>query len=150
MKRHNSLISLSHDHHHGLILAQLIKKNAPKYKNLPNTIDGKVEYTIYFYNTELVKHFRQEEEILFPPSKGKDESLDILIGEIITEHKKIRILVEALKTKNHFEEILDELGNLLESHIRKEERKLFPEIEKVIAEDEMMKISNAMALFDSN
>lgn len=142
MKRHKSLYPFSHDHHHGLILVQLIKKNAPKYKNLPNTIDGKVEYTIYFYNTELVKHFHNEEVILFPPAKVKDESLDKLIKEIILEHKKIRNIVESLKTTNHYEDVLDELGNFLESHIRKEERELFPEIEKVLSATELEQIAS--------
>jgi len=144
MKRYKSLYSFSHDHHHGLILAQLIKKNAPKYKDLPNTIDGKVEYTIYFYNTELVKHFRQEEEILFPPAKGKDESLEKLIKEIVSEHKRIKSLVDSLKTSNECEEVLDELGNLLESHIRKEERKLFPGIENVLTDIELINIGKAI------
>jgi len=137
MKRHKSLYPLSHDHHQGLILAQIIKKNAPKYKNLPDTLDGKVEYTINFYNIELVKHFRQEEEILFPAAKGKDKRIDSLIDEIISEHRKIESLVESLKTKNNYKEILNELGNLLESHIRKEERNLFPEIEKILTEEEL-------------
>ena len=137
MKRHKSLYPLSHDHHQGLILAQILKKNAPKYKNLPDTIDGKVEYTINFYKVELVKHFRQEEEILFPVAKGKDKKIDLLIDEIISEHRKIENLVDSLKTKSDQVEILDELGNLLESHIRKEERNLFPEIERILSEEEL-------------
>ena len=146
MKRHRSLYPLSHDHHQGLILAQLIKKNAPKYKNLPNTIDGKVEYTIYFYNTELVKHFRNEEEILFPPAKGKDKKIDSLIDEIISEHRKIKSLVDSLKSENNYENVLDELGNLLESHIRKEERSLFPEIEKILSEKELELLATKLAI----
>jgi len=149
MKRHKSLYSLSHDHHHGLILAQLIKKNAPKYKNLPNTIDGKVEYTVNFYNVELKKHFRQEEEILFPAVKGKDKKISSLIDEIISEHRKIETLVDSLKEKENQTEILDELGYLLESHIRKEERNLFSEIEKLLSDDELMKISKVMEKFGS-
>jgi len=41
IKRDKALHILSHDHHHGLILAQLIKKGSPQYKNLPNTTEGK-------------------------------------------------------------------------------------------------------------
>jgi len=137
MKRHKGLYSLSHDHHQGLILAQLIKKSAPKYKNLPDTTDGKTEYTINFYNVELLKHFKQEEEILFPAVKGKDKAIDSLIDEIISEHRRIKSLVDSLKAKNNHEQLLDELGNLLELHIRKEERILFPAIEKLLSEDEL-------------
>jgi hemerythrin-like domain-containing protein len=76
--------------------------------------------------------------------KGKNRMIDLLIDEIISEHRKIKSLVESLKTKSDQAEILDELGNLLESHIRKEERNLFPEIERILSKDELTNISNAL------
>jgi iron-sulfur cluster repair protein YtfE (RIC family) len=137
MKRHIALQPLTRDHHQGLILAQMIKKGAPQYRGMPADPEGKTEYTLSFYKTDLSKHFKEEEEILFPFVKAKDESLDLLIDEIISEHRKIETLVNSLKTKNNSEQILDELGKLLESHIRKEERNLFTEIEKILSEDEL-------------
>ena len=128
IKRDKALHILSHDHHHGLILAQLIKKGSPQYKNLPNTTEGKKDYSINFYNDELVKHFEDEENILFPVVNGKDDEIDSLIEEIITEHKKIKQLVNQLESNEDVENTLDELGNILESHIRKEERNLFMKI----------------------
>ncbi len=145
MKRHKSLFSLSHDHHHGLVLAQLIKINAPEYKNLPNTVEGKVEYTINFYNIELLKHFSQEEKILFPAAKGKDKKVDLLIDEIISEHRKIDKLVSELKSENDCVQILDELGNLLDNHIRKEERELFPMIQNILTDAELEKLNGKFA-----
>ena len=76
MKRHKALIPLSHDHHHGLLLAQLIKKNAPDYKGLPKDLNGKIKYTIDIYNSSLKQHFDDEEKILFPAVTGKDALLD--------------------------------------------------------------------------
>lgn len=129
MKRHINLIPLSHDHHHGLVLANLIKLNAPVYKGLPNELSGKIEYTKNFFNTELVRHFKEEEEILYPLVKGKSKDIDILFREIFVEHVQIKKLVEQLDASTEPHIVLDKLGRLLENHIRKEERELFEMIQ---------------------
>lgn len=141
MKRHPSLYTLSHDHHQGLILAQQLKKGAPQYKGMPSTLESKKEYTIQFYKSELIQHFKDEEEILFPAVGKKNDVINKLIVEIISEHRKMESLVSALKKANNLEDVLNEFGILLEKHIRKEERELFVEIEKVLTEVELSDIS---------
>lgn len=140
IKRHKSLQPLSRDHHHGLILAQILKKGAPEYKGLPTTVEGKKEYTIIFYNSELVKHFKNEEEILFPLVKGRSADVDELTDEIVNEHRKMENLISEIQNTKDLERILDEFGTLLEKHIRKEERKLFPEIEMILTEGELSEL----------
>jgi len=137
MKRHPALYTLSHDHHQGLILAQQLKKGAPQYKGMPSTIEGKKEFTISFYNTGLIKHFKDEEEILFPMSSGKNASIDKLIAEIVNEHRKLEALIEEIRTTAELERVMDELGHLLEKHIRKEERELFVMIEEALNENDL-------------
>ena len=145
IKRHKALHILSHDHHHGLRLAQLIKKGSPHYKNLPDTTEGKKDYTIRFFNDELIKHFDDEEKILFPAVKGKNNEADELIIKIIDEHKKIKDLVGKLESDVNTEETLDELGNLLESHIRTEERELFMMIQNNLTEQELTDIEKQLS-----
>ena len=41
MIRHSSIVSLSREHHGALILARLLQKDAPPYKNLPKDLKGK-------------------------------------------------------------------------------------------------------------
>jgi len=144
IKRDKALHILSHDHHHGLILAQLIKKGSPQYKNLPNTTEGKKDYSIKFYYDELIKHFTDEEKILFPVVNGKDDGIDELIEEIKTEHKNIKQLINWLESDEDVENTLDELGNILESHIRKEERDLFMKIQEILTEDELTSIEKQL------
>ena len=144
MKRHTALYSLSHDHHQGLILAQQIKKGAPQYKGMPSTVEGKRDYTIQFYNSELNRHFANEEEILFPAVKNKNAELDRKIAEIISEHRKMETLIRDLEKTDRFENVLDELGYLLEKHIRKEERELFVRIEEVLNENELESLSTIL------
>ena len=144
MKRHPALYQLSHDHHQGLILAQQLKKGTPQYKGMPSTLEGKKEYAISFYRTELVKHFEDEEKILFPSVIKRDDEVDKLIEEVISEHRKMESLVKDLMRKSDVEDMLDELGRLLENHIRKEERKLFPKIEEILSEGELKTIGKKL------
>jgi iron-sulfur cluster repair protein YtfE (RIC family) len=145
IKRQKALAPLSRDHHQGLILAQLIKKNAPEYKDLPKTTSGKVEYTISFYKNELVKHFFNEEEILYPAVKNKSNEIDVLFEEIISEHKKIKQLVVQLEFSENKSDILNELGVLLELHIRKEERLLFEKIQNLLSEEELTQLEKKLS-----
>ena len=135
MKRHESLIALSHDHHHGLMLAQLIKKGAPEYKGLPTDLNGKVNHAKEAWKKELKLHFENEEKILFPFVKGRAAELDLLIGEILDEHKLIEQLVKDLDTNADKEEILNQLGLALEEHIRKEERQVFQKIQHLLGDE---------------
>jgi len=89
----------------------------------------------------LVKHFQDEEEILFPAVKNKNDELDRKIAEIISEHRKMESLIKVLEKTDQLENVLEELGHLLEKHIRKEERELFMDIEKVLSENELKVIS---------
>jgi iron-sulfur cluster repair protein YtfE (RIC family) len=144
MKRHKALQSLSQEHHHGLLLAQLIKAESPDYKNLPNTTNGKKEYTIRFFEENLVPHFKKEEEVLFPCSRGKNVEIEKQIDELIDQHKKIYQLVARLNVSASPETELNELGNLLEVHIRKEERELFRELQLILSEDELSKLESEL------
>lgn len=145
MKRHHALYLLSHDHRQGLILAQLLKKGAPHYKGMPSTLNGKKAYAISFYNSELIKHFNDEEKSLFPFVEGKNQEIDKLISELIPEHRKIELCVKNLEDSPDLEDLLDELGNLLEKHIRREERQLFVQIEEILEEKELSSIAEKLS-----
>lgn len=145
IKRHNALAPLSRDHHRGLILSQLIKKDAPDYKDLPKTTFDKVKYTINFYKSELVKHFKNEEDILYPAVKNKSNEIDELFEDIISEHNKIKQLVVQLESGEKNSDILNELGVLLELHIRKEERLLFEKIQNLLSDEELTQLKKKIS-----
>ena len=93
MKRHRSLIPLSRDHHRGLLLAQLLKKDAPEYKGLPTDATGKYNYLLDKWKFELKPHFKNEEKILFSSVKGISQQVDLLINELKTEHDELTKLI---------------------------------------------------------
>ena len=137
MKRHPALIKLSREHHSGLMLAQLTKKGSPKYKNMPQDINSKLEYTLSVFSDEILPHFRFEENILIPFIRGKDNSIDKLSTEILNEHEKIYSIINSLSNNEDILENLYLLGELLDSHIRKEERDWFERIQLVLTNDEL-------------
>ena len=144
IKRHEALQPLSRDHHRGLILAQLIKRNAPEYKGMPTSIEGKKEYTISFYKNELKQHFLDEENKLFTLASNKNDELDRLIEELLIEHREIIYLIEKITSSSQPEILLHEIGQKLESHIRKEEREVFVKIEKALDENELLGFSSSL------
>lgn len=141
MANRKSLFSISHDHFHGLMVAQIIKKGSSVSKDLLNDIDDKVRYTIHFYDQELVNHFYIEEQILQPLVRGISKEIDGLFDDLINEHKLIGDLVKSLNDKIDLENKLDKVSTALENHINQEERVLFPKIQETLSEEELETLS---------
>lgn len=144
MKRHISLIPLSHDHHEALILARLLQKTTPTYKGMPNEPAEKAQYALAFYKDKLLAHFIQEESII-PIVKGITPELDIFMQDIVNEHVELRNLFEQLARETDFLNPIDLLGKTLELHIRKEERQIFPLIQECCSEEALDEIRVLLA-----
>jgi iron-sulfur cluster repair protein YtfE (RIC family) len=143
MKRHKALAHLSREHHGALILSRLIQKNAPAYKELPLTTEGKVDYALKFYESELITHFKDEEGVLNLVKRINAE-LDLLIEIILKEHEDLHVKFQSLRQPSDFIVKLDQLGKMLENHVRKEERELFPLIQEICNEDVMKNIETLL------
>ena len=141
MKRHPSLAPLSRDHHAALILAQLLKENAPAYKGLPTSVSGKAEYAAAFYKTHLIKHFVQEEKML-KKLGSKNEVLATLASEIFYEHERLTEMFTSIGSSDGQVKVLNQLGYELEAHIRKEERMLFPLLQQHCSEEELKSLAS--------
>ena len=89
MKRHEALAPLSREHHSALILAQLLKKDAPAYKGLPTALNEKAAYALHMFITTLQLHFTNEEEML-DKIKNVHTEIDKLSDEIFKEHQQLK------------------------------------------------------------
>ena len=130
--RHPSLISLSHDHHHGLALALRCRKQSLgqlKPMGAAGLRERAGEFSA-FYESNLKAHFRAEEEVLFPALRSAVMESGPIINDLVREHREIRERVPALTVGMGLAKTLFDLGDLLERHIRKEERELFPLFEQ--------------------
>ncbi|MFA6979907.1 MAG: hemerythrin domain-containing protein [Ignavibacteriaceae bacterium] len=150
MKRHSALINLSREHHAALILAQILKKDGPNFKDLPTDDEGKRNYTISFYKTDLAKHFQFEEEILFPFVNKQSDLLKEQTVQLISEHKKLKRLIQKLSTPEDVETMLDRIGMLLEKHIRFEERVYFQKVQEIFPDHELDKLLSRFSDVDGS
>jgi len=125
--RHPSLVSLSHDHHHGLALALRCRKQAlGQLKPMGAAgLRERAKECLEFYANNLVAHFRAEEDILFPAVRGAVPGGEVIVDDLLSQHQEIRRLMSQLDATAGLAKLIFDLGDLLERHIRKEERELF-------------------------
>jgi len=140
MKRHQSLYTLSHDHHHALVQAlNLDKAGAGDDQAVFREAAARFAD---FWRSDLQRHFAQEEQIVLP-LLAKYKAADAAeIGETLEQHSDIARLIGELNEKLARPETIEasQLANLAESlrrHIHYEERELFPAVEASVPEEEL-------------
>lgn len=138
MKRSPELTPLSHDHHQALFAALQLKRAE----------DASVARAALtsFFETHGRKHFRIEEEILLPGWFDGDADADrSLAGRVLEEHLLIRRAVRLAARGELSLDELNEAGDLLEAHVRFEERTLFPAIEARLAGESLVRLGSEIA-----
>tara|TARA_R110000868_G_scaffold342194_2_gene603018 strand:- start:28498 stop:28956 length:459 start_codon:yes stop_codon:yes gene_type:complete len=128
IKRHKALQPLSREHHHGLLLSWKIRSGFNKHIE-PERI--KV-YADWFFKTHLIPHFEMEEQHIFTILKSDNE----LVKKALADHR----LLKRLFVNDDIEKALSKIEEVLEQHIRFEERELFPEIQKMATEEQFQEI----------
>jgi len=136
--RHPGLIPLSHDHHHGLALALKCRKQGlGQIKPMgPEGLRERARELCDFFTANLFKHFRAEEEVLFPLLRSLVPESRTMIDELTTDHERIRSAKVQLESDTGLGKLVFDLGDLLERHIRREERELFPLFEQRVGDED--------------
>lgn len=129
IKRHENLKSLSHDHHHGLLLSWKLRTGLQKNVDP----DRMMNYCQGFHAEHLEPHFSLEEEAMFP-ILGNDHEL---VKRALAEHRRLTRLFTG---KDDLITRLSQIEEELEAHIRFEERVLFQAIEAVATPLELERI----------
>jgi len=151
MKRAAELRGLSDDHHRGLVQARRLQRAAS------GETDGLSETArafLDFWQEETSAHFRREEEVLLPvlARYGGDLAREPLV-EMLVQHARIRGLVMQLSDEVTDgvarPETLRGIGELLEAHIRLEERQVFPMIEETLSTDALGEVASRLAVAEA-
>lgn len=139
MKRHPSLIPISRQHHGGLLTARLLQHGAPPYKGMPTTPEAKRDYVLDYLHQQLLPHFKLEEETVFILAAEFSEELRKQVNILVATHQQLQKLILALPgfTPELLPDALDEIGKLLERHIRQEERVFFEQLQKDLPLDKL-------------
>jgi iron-sulfur cluster repair protein YtfE (RIC family) len=135
MKRHPSLQPLSDDHHRALVLARRLRRESIGMD--AGALARLAREVRQVFGAELEPHFRVEERWLLPALEGRGEAR--LAAQTLKDHTRLRALAHG----QWLEDTAQELGTLLEKHVRFEERVLFPEAEAVLSDAELASVRDA-------
>jgi iron-sulfur cluster repair protein YtfE (RIC family) len=134
MKRHASLIPLTHDHHHALAQVRKLKLAATGTDDDRRTA---AKLFLEFFHGDTIEHFREEEEVVFPLVVRVAEARGTL-ERVMIQHLHIHSLVHQLQTESEqavpTPETLLRLAATLERHVRFEEKIVFPLIESFVGQ----------------
>lgn len=145
-KRHEALVSLSHHHHHALVVALKLTKAGEL--NSKWTVEEALRDTRDFWINGGQEHFREEEEVLLP-TFAQVASVDLPeIKQMLIDHVVIRAWMDQLDEGEEEDPLplMRALGERLQTHVRLEERHIFPMIEDVLTETELNTIKEAFHL----
>jgi hemerythrin-like domain-containing protein len=137
-RRHESLIPLSRQHNHALILALLIRRRDGIERGEAAWLEETARKIQAAYAAELAGHFEVEESVLFPDMERYLGRLK-LVHDLIEEHQTLRGLVRRIQAVPSVE-LFDDFSARLDAHVRKEERRLFVEFEKRMPVGEALKL----------
>ena len=148
-KRHPSLVPLSREHHVALLLAFRLVHGLPPSRQANDSPQAQARDTVRFFQTKLVTHFRAEEQALFPLIRKTQPHAIPLIDTLLAEHADMRARVQALEQADPAElpAQLTAFGQLLERHVRSEERELFPLCEARLTVDDAERLRAAIVGF---
>lgn len=141
MKRHAKLVVLSREHHDGLLLAVRLQQGEQALERLwSHDPLWQAAEVVRFFETHLTPHFADEENLLFPLAERYFEDAAV-VGRLRSEHDEMRHLAGALRTPSgDVARMLKRFGEILEGHIRCEEREFFPACEERIPEQELQQL----------
>ena len=128
LKRTEQLAPLSREHHDGLLFVWKIRQG------LKNNIekDRLRSYCNWFWQNHIKAHFFQEEKILIPFMPPDHP----LVERLKSEHAHIRELILEID-RQHDQHAYNQLCDLLDKHIRFEERELFTFLQKELTGDQL-------------
>lgn len=127
MKRLPGLRPLSRDHHVALVAAQRLRRAGAGEEAAAR------DAFLAFWREHGAKHFRVEEDVLLPAFAVHADPDVGCVARMLMDHVRIRAVARRLEEGGDPPvETLQELGTMLERHVRLEEREVFPLIEDAL------------------
>ena len=131
IKRSKELAPLSREHHEGLLFCWKLKQGLAH----GTATDILINYTHWYYSNHLESHFRDEEKVFTKYLPADDR----LVQQMLQEHARIREIIGSLHHSPKTSSV-EQLAELINDHIRFEERKLFVYAEKVLSPEQLKAI----------
>lgn len=139
MKRSDALAPLSREHHVALEVALRLRR-----ADEGSAAAARSRF-LAFFAAEGEAHFAAEERILLPAVADVTPPDDPDVARVLHDHAEIRHRAADLERDvDAAVEELHALGDLLEAHVRHEERVLFPRIEAALGDARLTSLASEL------
>lgn len=141
-RRLDPLLPLTRDHHHALSQARRLKAAAESTDRAARI--RAADNFLNFYLGRALHHFREEEELFFPPAIEHEEArpmVALAVLEHLNIHRLVGLLKRGLGESDLSTELMSEISEVLRLHVRFEEDELFPLIERLVPIDRLEEIA---------
>lgn len=139
IKRSAALLPLSREHHFDLLLAWKIRKGLDK------NVDSKriTAYITYLDENLMDTHFSDEEKLIFDLLPADDK----MCRRARNEHEQIKKMIAEMKDEKNKKgaELFSQFADLVEGHVRYEERDLFPYLEGKLSISKLEELENVLS-----
>jgi hypothetical protein len=130
LRRHPALVPLSRDHHDVLVQVLWLRRALP---GPPEALRRTAEGFLSFYEEEMTGHMKDEEDVVLPRAGHADaEGAE----RIRAEHREIHALAAGLRAALDDPVVLPrlavELAQLVDDHVRFEERAFFMRVQETL------------------
>jgi hemerythrin-like domain-containing protein len=140
MLRDKNLIPLSRQHQHALALCVRIDRAVRSGEVDTEAWQGEIQQLV---EQEIAIHFAAEEKALFPAAERYSE-LKSIVDELRLEHSGLRDLFAQASARSLQSQELGIFAEKLAQHIRKEERQLFEQMQKLMRPQELAALGAAL------
>jgi hemerythrin-like domain-containing protein len=142
-KRSRELRPLSSEHHQALLVAFQLKKGLAGHSEsagAPKDLPGLLALARRFEEQVFRPHTRAEEDVL-----GRHLAPEEM-HRLVSEHEEMRRLISTAKGAQppELRSALGAFADLLERHVRWEERELFPACEGAMGEDALARVGHEL------
>lgn len=138
MKRSAALAPLSRDHHQALEAALRLRRAED------DSVAAAVARFGEFWSAAGARHFEIEEQLVLPALPADDDAWAEAVARVRDEHDLIRAQAAALLGGQPDRESARRLGELLNGHVRFEERTLFPLLEDALPSADLDALGRAI------
>lgn len=134
MLRDPGLVPLSHDHHRALALCVFTRRALARDGGAEN-VSRQARRIVEQFDSEIRDHFEFEERVLFPALEGHPSVAELVV-ELMLEHRTLYSLIGDLR-EGGGRAAVEEFCEVLRGHVRKEERLLFEEAQRLLTRAEL-------------
>jgi hemerythrin-like domain-containing protein len=140
MLRDKNLIPLSHQHQHALALCVRIERAAAAGELDLGAWQAEIQQLA---EQEIRIHFDAEEQELFPAA-ARFAGMKPLVDDLLEDHRVLRSYFAQITARALDGDGLRAFAQRLSTHVRKEERQLFEEIQKRMKPQQLAELGAAL------